>query len=173
MTQPSLRPATPADVPALSRLAIDSFVAKFGDLYRPEDLATFLAEALEEPAIAAQLANRARLYRLAEADGQLLGFCKLGLACGFPEHARGSRVMELKQLYTAPDATGQGIGGALMDWAMAEFAARGADEVQISVYSENHGAHRFYQRYGFAKLADITFRVGEQLDAEFLFARML
>jgi ribosomal protein S18 acetylase RimI-like enzyme len=168
-----LRPATQADIPALSRLAIDSFVAKFGELYRAEDLAAFLAEALEEPAIAAELANPARLYRLAEAGGQLIGFCKLGLGCGFPEHARGSRVMELKQLYTAPQATGQGIGGALMDWAMAEFAARGADEVQISVYSENFGAHRFYQRYGFAKVADITFRVGEQLDPEFLFARML
>ncbi|MFM5953915.1 MAG: GNAT family N-acetyltransferase, partial [Novosphingobium sp.] len=31
----------------------------------------------------------------------------------------------------------------------------------------------FYARYGFAKVADITFRVGEQLDEEFLFARML
>ena len=173
MNRPILRAANAADVPAISRLAIASFIAKFGELYRPEDLASFLAEALEEPAIAAELANRGRLYRLAEADGQLLGYCKIGLTCGFPEHARGARVMELKQLYTAPEATGQGIGGMLMDWAMAEFAARGADEVQLSVYSENHGAHRFYQRYGFAKVADITFRVGEQLDPEFLFARML
>ena len=141
VSQPTLRAATAADVPALSRLAIAAFVAKFGDLYRPEDLAAFLAEAL-------------------------------GLTCGFPEHARGSRVMDLKQLYTAPQATGQGVGSALMDWAMAEFAARGADEVQLSVYAENHGAHRFYRRYGFDKVADITFRVGEQLDPEFLFALM-
>jgi len=81
--------------------------------------------------------------------------------------------MELKQLYTAAGATGGGIGAALMDWAMAEFAARGADEAQLSVYSGNDGAHRFYQRYGFEKVADITFKVGEQLDPEFLFARML
>lgn len=69
MTGTLLRPATQADIPALSRLAIDSFVAKFGELYRAEDLAAFLAEALEEPAIAAELANPARLYRLAEAGG--------------------------------------------------------------------------------------------------------
>ncbi len=173
MTSLTLRAATPADIPAISRLAIDSFIAKFGDLYTPQDLATFLAESLDEPAIAAELANPARLYRLAEAEGRLVGYCKLGLTCGFPEHARGAAAMELKQLYTAPDATGMGIGKALMDWAMAELAARGADEVQLSVYAENHGAHRFYQRYGFAKVADITFRVGEQLDPEFLFARLL
>lgn len=168
-----LRPATPADVPALSALATDAFVAKFAMLYRPEDLAAYLAESLSEPATAAELANPGRIYCLAERDGVLLGYAKIGLACGFPDHARGQRVMELKQLYTAPAATGQGIGAALMDWAMDQFRARGADEVQISVYAENFGAHRFYQRYGFAKVADITFRVGEQLDPEFLFARML
>lgn len=168
-----LRAATPADVPALSRLAISSFIDAFGHLYSKADLAAFIAEALSEAQIAAELANRARLYRLAERGGALLAFCKLGLSCGFPGHARGQRVFELKQLYAASAATGQGIGGALMDWAMDEFAARGADEVQISVYSGNHGAQRFYARYGFAKVADITFRVGEQLDPEYLFAKLL
>jgi ribosomal protein S18 acetylase RimI-like enzyme len=173
MTDLVLRSANPVDVTALSRLAIDSFIAKFGELYSPEDLAAFLAESLEEPAIAAELGNPDRLYRLAERAGHLLGYCKIGLSCGFAEYARGQRVMELKQLYTAPTALGGGIGGGLMDWAMAEFAARGADEVQLSVYSGNEGAHRFYRRYGFEKVADITFKVGEQLDPEFLFARML
>lgn len=172
MSQLILRPATPADVPALSRLGIESFVAKFGHMYRPEDLATFLEEAHSERALAAEIANPQRLYHLAERDGRLVGYCKLGLICGFPEYARGKQVLELKQLYTAPDAIGGGIGKALMDWAMDEFAARGADEVQLSVWSGNEGAQRFYQRNGFEKIADITFRVGEQLDEEFLFARL-
>lgn len=173
MTDLILRPAARADTAALSDLATRAFVAKFGHLYRPEDLASFLIESLSEPAIAAELANPDRVYRLAERGGELVGYCKIGLTCGFPEHARGQRVMELKQLYTAPEATGGGIGGQLMDWAMSEFAARGADEVQISVYAYNDGGHRFYRRYGFDKVADITFRVGEHLDEEFLFARML
>lgn len=173
MTDTILRPATPADVAALSELAIDAFKAKFAQLYSPQDLATFLAESLEEGPVAAELANPARVYQLAELDGRLMGFAKIGLNCGFAQYARGSRVMELKQLYTAADATGMGIGGKLMDWAMDQFAARGADEAQISVYSENHGAHRFYERYGFEKVADITFKVGEQLDPEFLFAKKL
>lgn len=169
-----LREATPADIPALSKLATDSFIAKFGDLYSKENLTTFLTENLSEPAIAAEVVNPDRVYRLAEGDdGALLGYAKIGLTCGFPDHARGSRVMELKQLYTAPEATGKGIGGALMDWAMDQFAVRAADEAQLSVYAHNEGAHRFYRRYGFDKVADITFHVGTHIDPEFLFARML
>jgi ribosomal protein S18 acetylase RimI-like enzyme len=173
MTELTLRPASPDDVPALSALAIESFNAKFAHLYSAEDLATFLAENLAQGPIAAELARPDRVYRLAEVGGRLVGYCKIGLGCGFPELARGRKVMELKQLYTASNATGMGIGKVLMDWAMDQFAARDADEVQLSVYAENFGAHRFYERYGFAKVADITFKVGEQLDPEFLFAKML
>jgi ribosomal protein S18 acetylase RimI-like enzyme len=60
-----------------------------------------------------------------------------------------------------------------MDWALSMARERGADEVQLSVWSENDGAQRFYARYGFAKVADITFAVGEQLDHEYLFALRL
>lgn len=165
-----LRDATPADAEALARLGRESFVDKFGHMYTPEDLATFLEEVHSDAAIAAEIADPSRLYRLVEEDGALLAYCKLGLACGWPEHARGEKAIELKQLYTAPGLTGRGIGAALMDWALAEAWARGADEIQLSVYSENEGAQRFYARYGGEKIADITFRVGEQLDKEFLFA---
>jgi ribosomal protein S18 acetylase RimI-like enzyme len=168
-----LRSAAACDIPALSRLGIDSFVAKFGHLYRNEDLAAYLAEAHSETSVAAELANPDRLYRLAEQDDTLVGYCKLGLSCGFAEHARGTQIIELKQLYTAPAATGRGIGAALMDWAMAEARARGADEMQLSVWSGNAGAQRFYARYGFVKVAEVDFWVGSQRDDEFLFSYLL
>lgn len=174
MSAIATRPATPADVPALARLGRESFVAKFGFLYKPADLSGFLEEVHSERAVAGEMANPLCLYRLTEdADGALTGYCKLSLACGWPEHARGAHAIELKQLYTAPDRAGQGIGAALMDWIFREAQARGADEIQLSVWSGNHGAQRFYARYGFGKVADIHFRVGEQLDEEFLFALML
>ncbi len=173
MSKLILRSATASDIPALSRLGTDSFVAKFGSMYSAADLGAFLSASYAEPVIAAELANPDRLYQLAERDGKLLAYCKLGLSCSFPKFSRGRNVLELKQLYALAEATGMGIGGALMDWAMAEFATRGADEVQISVFSGNLDAQRFYRRYGFEKVADVTFKVGAQLDAEFLFAKIL
>jgi ribosomal protein S18 acetylase RimI-like enzyme len=41
--------------------------------------------------------------------------------------------------------------------------------MQLSVYSENLGAQRFYQRYGFEHVADIDFWVGNHRDDEFLY----
>jgi ribosomal protein S18 acetylase RimI-like enzyme len=173
MTDLTLRAPVTADLPALSALAIASFVAKFGTLYRPEDLLPFLVSTHSQSAWAADLANPARLTCVAERGGVLVGWVKLGLACGFPQYARKDHAMELKQLYTAPNGQGGGIGTALMDWAMEQFAILGAEEVQLSVWSENPGAQRFYDRYGFEKVAEVTFPVGQQLDHEFLYARLL
>ena len=169
-----LRAPELADIPALAMFARTSFVHKFGHLYRPEDLTAFLQEAFSEPAIAAELADPLRRYCLAvDEAGQLGGYCKIALDTGFPDYARGRAPMELKQLYTDPQRTGQGIGTLLMDWAMAQFQAEGADEVHLSVWSENFGAQRFYARYGFTKVADVVFQVGSHRDHDWLYARML
>ena len=169
-----LRDATPEDAHAIATLGAEAFCAAFAHLYREEDLNGFLADSHSPERAAAEIANPAMRVKLAvDHDGKLLGFCKLVLACGWPEHARANNAIELKQLYTDPAATGRGIGAALMDWALQEAAERRNGEIQLSVYSDNHGAQRFYARYGFEKVADIFFMVGAQRDDEFLFAKVL
>lgn len=169
-----LRDATVSDAPAVAALGGEAFCAAFAYLYRPEDLNAFLAANHVPEKAAAEIANPAmRVHLAVDEAGKLLGFCKLVLACGWREHARAEKVVELKQLYTDPTVTGRGIGAALMDWALAEAADQGAGEMQLSVWSGNDGAQRFYARYGFAKMADIHFIVGEQRDEEFLYAKLL
>lgn len=164
-----LRPATLADAPALARLGADSFVAAFGHLYRPADLAAFLAEVHDEAAVAAEIAGAACTHRLVEVEGALVAFCKLRAPSGYAHHSEARNPLELAQLYALPGHTGAGIGAALMDWALGHARAQRHDAVLLSVYAENFGAQRFYRRYGFDKIADITFRVGEHLDPEFLY----
>ena len=164
-----LRPALPEDVPALAALGRDSFVAAFGHLYREEDLNAFLVQCYGQAAVAEEIADPAHRHCLAvDADGSLAGFCKLKVPSDYAEHSQAVRPIALQQLYTDPARTGQGVGTRLMDWALAEAGALGADAVQLSVWSENVAAQRFYARYGFAKIADIDFYVGSHRDEEFL-----
>lgn len=164
-----LRPATIADAPALAKLGADTFVAAFGHLYRPEDLAAFIAEVHDEAAVFGEIAGAECTHRLVEVDGALVAFCKLRYPTKFIEHTDARNPIELGQLYALPGYTGSGIGARLMDWTL-EVAREGAhDAILLSVYAENFGAQRFYQRYGFGKIADITFKVGDHLDPEFLY----
>lgn len=163
------RPATLADAPALAKLGADTFVAAFGDLYTPQDLAAFLAEVHNPEAVGGEIAGDECTHCLVEDDGKLVAFCKLRYPTKFGDYTEARDPVELGQLYALPTHTGHGIGAKLMDWTLSHARAQGNDAVLLSVYADNFGAQRFYQRYGFAKIADITFRVGEQLDPEYLY----
>lgn len=166
-----LRAALPDDATALAQLGRSSFVAAFGHLYDPADLAAFLEQVYSPEVVAEEIADPAILHQLAvdPQSGALTGFVKLKQPSPYTAHSDAARPLALGQLYTDPARTGEGIGAALMDWAIAEARARGCDAIQLSVWSENTGAQRFYQRYGFAKIADIDFWVGSTRDDEFLY----
>ena len=164
-----LRPARPEDARALAALARDSFVAAFGHLYREEDLSAFLAEHKTAERYRRNLADSGTLIQVAEDNAALAGYCQLRRPSGFRSKSDASHPIELQQLYLAPAMTGRGTGAALMEWALATARALGCDAVQLSVFSENYRAQRFYARFGFAKIADVDFWVGEQRDHEFLY----
>lgn len=164
-----LRPATSADVPALARLGRESFVAAFGHLYSAENLNAFLEQVYSEASVREEIEGEECIHQLADDGTRLLGYVKLRYPSWYLEDSDAANPIALGQLYTQPDCTGQGIGAALMEWAIAEARARGHDAIQLSVWAENFGGQRFYQRYGFAKVADIDFWVGDQRDEEFLY----
>lgn len=167
----TLRPATLDDAPAVAALASDAFVAAFGPLYTPEDLEAFLSGYRSEHVYRAKLADPSARVQLAFVDGALGAYAliMLGEAIERRPDPQPERPVFLSQLYCAGHATGRGLGAKLMDWVLAEARAWGADAVQLSVFSENFGAQRFYQRYGFEHVADIAFWVGNKRDDEFLY----
>lgn len=170
-----LRPALLPDAENLAALGRDSFCAAFEHLYRPEDLQAFLQQAYSVEAVAEEIADPRYTHRLAQdAEGeQLTGFVKMRQPSAYAEYSDAANPIALGQLYTAPRRTGEGIGAALMDWAIDFAREHDHDAIQLSVWSENYGAQRFYQRYGFGKIADIHFMVGAQVDDEFLYEMRL
>jgi GNAT superfamily N-acetyltransferase len=159
------RPGTPADAKAVDRVFRKSFCDTFAHLYRAEDLEAFLSK-FTLGAWEAELADERFAFRLAECDGQLAGFVKLGP----PELPveRKAEAIELRQFYLLHQWRGAGIANALMDWAMDEARARGAREMYLTVYTENHRARRFYERYGFEVVGPYKFMVGDQADEDII-----
>ncbi|WP_284126549.1 GNAT family N-acetyltransferase [Parerythrobacter aestuarii] len=167
-----LRPVSLDDVPALAMLGRESFIAAFGHLYSDKDLSAFLEMVYSDAAVREEVEGPECIHQVAHDDLRMLGYVKLRAPSWYAEDSPTEDIrnpIALGQLYTQPDATGRGIGALLMEWAIAEARARGHDAIQLSVWSQNLGGQRFYQRYGFAKVADIDFYVGEHRDDEFLY----
>ncbi|QDZ08452.1 GNAT family N-acetyltransferase [Sphingomonas panacisoli] len=156
------RDAKPADGPELAQVARRCFTETFGNLYRQEDLATFLDAAFGTTGLPSHVSDPAYTVRVATDDGAIIGFCKVGPVV-FPGEWPETTI-ELHQLYVLGPWQGEGIAPVLMDWALGTARNRDAKDVILSVYIDNHRARRFYERYGFVEIGKYTFMVGDQPD---------
>jgi diamine N-acetyltransferase len=159
----SYRNATPRDADALSALGTATFVATFGHLYQPNDLEIFLQN--HDPEVwTKELADPAFAVRVAELDGKMVGYAKLGPP-HLPFEPRGEAA-ELRQLYVLEEMKGQGIAQALIEWIIDRARERRADHLYLSVFTENHRARRFYEKYGFEPEGTYAFMVGSHADED-------
>ena len=161
----SYRRGGPDDAVAIDRLFRTVFCDTFAHLYRPEDLAAFLSQSTPE-AWEAELADESFAIQLAEADGVPVGFVKLG-PLRLPVEPCGPAI-ELRSLYLLHEWRGAGVAHALMNWAIEEARVRGAQEMFLTVYTDNHRAKRFYERYGFEAVGPYKFMVGSQADEDII-----
>lgn len=157
------RSASLADLDAIDRVFRASFCDTFAHLYRPENLAAFLSQFTRE-AWTEELRDPDYAFCIAEDDGEPVGFVKLGPG-SLPVQATGPK-MELRQLYVSTSHLGAGVGAGLMEWALAEVRRRGAEELYLTVFIDNHRARRFYARYGFEDVGPYTFMVGDHADED-------
>lgn len=157
------RDATARDAALLADLSRRAFSDTFGHLYKPDDLAAFLAR-LSETGWASELADPALAIRIAEDDGTAIGFAKIGPP-SLPFTPRGAAA-ELRQLYVLAPWHGSGVAAILMDWAIATVRERGAENLYLSVFVDNARARRFYERYGFERVGTYAFMVGTHEDQD-------
>jgi diamine N-acetyltransferase len=166
-----IRRATPEDAETLAVLGAGTFTETFGHLYPPEDLQAFLEDAHSVTAWTRTLADSQRAAWLAAlADATPIGFIVVG-ACKLPLENREPTAGEIQQLYVLARHHNLRLGTRLMDVGLEWFDAQGRTPLYVGVWSENHGAQRFYRRYGFHQVGEYGFPVGKTVDREFILKR--
>jgi ribosomal protein S18 acetylase RimI-like enzyme len=166
----SHREATPADAATLDRIFDTSFCDTFGHLYAPEDLNAFLSGFGVED-WEAQLRDPAFACLIAEENDEAVGYIKLG-PLKLPVETDGPALL-LDQLYVLKEHHGAGIAHSLMDWGLEEARRRGASQIFLTVFIDNHRARRFYDRYGFEAVGRYDFMVGNHADEDIIMRKLL
>lgn len=157
------RDAIAGDAAAIAALARATFTETFGHLYAQPDLDAFLA-GHDAESWAAQIDDPLFAVRLAEDDGRAVAYAKLGPPA-LPVDLRGPTI-ELRQLYVAASHQGAGVGRTLLGWALAKARRRGAVDLNLSVYVDNHRARAIYERLGFERVGTYAFMVGTHADED-------
>ncbi|SEI48382.1 N-acetylglutamate synthase, GNAT family [Azotobacter beijerinckii] len=142
-----IRPATPADIPALCRL-LDQLFAQEAEFSPDRDAQQRgLAAIIEQPAAGEIL--------LAEEDGQVLAMVNLLYTIST---ALGAPVALLEDMVVDAAARDRGLGTQLLEAAIATARSRGCRRITLLTDTDNLDAQRFYARRGFARSPMIPLR---------------
>ena len=140
---PSVRDATAADGEAIARVARASWTDTYRDIFEPEFIERFLADAYGLESL------RAAAERAADAeDGHFLVAERDGAIVAFAQYGEGRRGRELFRIYAEPAHYGTGAGSALLGELHRRLAGRVTGYV-LDVHSRNERGRAFYDRNGF------------------------
>ena len=136
------RLATRADVPAIVALLEDDEISRSRERLVPEDADAALWRAFEH--IDEDPRNE---LIVADHDGVVVGTCQLTFT---PSLSRGgAERMTVEAVRVAPTLRGQGVGRAMMLWALERARQRGCGLAQLTTDKRRTDAHRFYESLGF------------------------
>jgi ribosomal protein S18 acetylase RimI-like enzyme len=149
-TAVAIRPATPADLPALGRLG-----ALLVRTHHQLDAARFIpATARTEQGYASYLGSQLReptaVVLVAERDGGVLGYAYAAIE-GHDYMALRGPAGVLHDIVVDPGHRREGVGRMLLDAAVAWLDARGAPRVVLSTAAGNEAAQRLFASAGFRR----------------------
>ncbi len=172
-----VRPAVPADVPALADLAALTFPLACPPHVTAQAAAAFIAANLTASHFARALDDPTREVLVATVGDALAGYVLL--VAGEPTDpdvaaAVSARpTVELSKCYVHPEHHGGGVASALMTAGLDTARARGAASVWLGVNQLNERAQRFYAKSGFERVGTKRFLVGDRFEDDFVFEHLL
>jgi diamine N-acetyltransferase len=164
----SIRTASVADADALAELGVRTFRETFAKDNTPEDMARYLAEHFGGGLQRAELEDTSVLFLLLEAEGRPAGYVKLRRG---PPNVRGTRPLEICRFYVDRPWHGRGAAVELMRAIEALAVRQAHDDVWLAVWEHNARAIRFYQKHGFVRVGEQPFRLGADVQTDWLMAR--
>jgi ribosomal protein S18 acetylase RimI-like enzyme len=150
---PHIRPATPADLPAIQQLLRETWHATYDPIYGADEVARVSCQWHALDALSRQMDLPQSAFLVAEQDGAIIA---TSLA-----HEIEPGLIRLSRLYVHPAIQQNGLGKRLLDATLASFSLD--VRVRLDVEALNTRAIAFYERHGFflaGALDDANARTG-------------
>lgn len=165
------------DLAELASVAARTFPLACPPSTSPENVAAFIDENLSANRFREYLADAGRVVLAAREDQRMVGYVML--IRGVPDDEGIARAVplrpavELSKMYVLSDSHGSGVSAALMSAALTRAAELDAKCIWLGVNQNNQRAQRFYTKHGFSVNGTKTFRVGTDLENDYVMVRPL
>ena len=145
MTETTIRPARPGDVPGLVECSIGLFAEDGGT--RDATMNVDWPKEFGAESMGSGIDDPDRLVLAAVREGRVVGHLTGRVAEGSP--VRPVKVATLASMYVRPEARDGGVGSQLVEAFKTWAREKSADRIAVTAYASNESAIRFYRRNGF------------------------
>lgn len=139
MSDLEIRPATPADIPAIVGMLADDPLGSQRE--SPDDLSPYIT------AFERLSADPHQHLVVAVYGERVVGTLQLTIVPGLSRRGATRSIIEGVRIHA--DERGGGLGAKLIEWAVAESRRQQCQLVQLTSDAIRTDAHRFYERLGF------------------------
>ena len=168
----NVRNAGPADVDLLVELGKLSFYEAFSEKTAPEDMADHLQTAFKVEDIKAQLNTDQSIFIILEIDASAAGYAYLQPDTP-PDCVKDPDTIQLVRFYLRRTYYGRDLGNTLMKACIEEALSREYRSIWLSSWELNHRANAFYKKWEFEIVGRAKFKVGGDIQNDFIFVRKI
>jgi GNAT superfamily N-acetyltransferase len=171
-TSTRFRRASEQDAKALAVFAEKTFRDTYTQFNTPENMQSHCEKSFGERIQLAEIKDPARESWLAEIGGQLVSFAQIILDAPCPS-MNDARGIEILRFYVDSSHHGKGLAQDMMRQLVDRATTLGADVLWLGVWNENPRAVAFYKKCDFAHVANKTFKLGTEVQRDFVMCRNL
>jgi ribosomal protein S18 acetylase RimI-like enzyme len=162
-----IRACSEEDLDTLREIALETFRETFATMSAAEAMNRYVGRAFARRKLLAELRTRGSTFFFLQADGALAGYLKTNV-CAAQSDAVDPDALEIERIYVRKPYQGNGFGRRLMEFALEQAARQGRASVWLGVWEKNVKAIAFYERLGFSKCGVHEFRMGEELQSDYI-----
>ena len=168
-----IRRATVTDAIHIALLGRITYTESHGDFVENKnDLLEFYNTYYSVSQIRKELNDAENLFWIVFSDELPIGFAKISLNVNCPNIADNNSC-KLQRLYILNDFIALKIGSQLQDMILKKATDLKFTTIWLTAYYKNTKGIHFYKKYGFEKVGDINFFVGETNYENLVFAKNL
>lgn len=148
------------DLVKLQEISRKTFQETFAAYNSPENMKSYLEEALSIEQLKAELEDENSAFYFAEQDEQVIGYLKINYGAAQTE-LKNSQALEIERIYVSKEFHGKNVGQLLYDKAIEIAKQKASEYVWLGVWEKNARAISFYEKNGFVEFDKHLFKLGD------------
>jgi ribosomal protein S18 acetylase RimI-like enzyme len=168
----NIREASNAELETLQQISKSTFAETFSIHNSEENMRKYLLDNLSLEKLGEEMRNPKSSFYFVEMKGTVVGYLKLNVGVAQNEWKEDTG-MEIERIYVLKEYQGHKIGQILFEKAISMARSMEMQYVWLGVWEKNERAIAFYTKNGFKVVGQHLFKLGDDVQMDYLMKRTL